>query len=45
MGLAQVCEDLSPELSAIIDRSLQYNPQHRYQSAQRNFSSSPRLVH
>jgi serine/threonine protein kinase, bacterial len=25
---------LSPELSAIIDRLLQYNPQHRYQSAQ-----------
>ncbi len=25
--------NLSPELSAIIDRSLQYNPQHRYQSA------------
>jgi serine/threonine protein kinase len=25
--------NLSPELSVIIDRSLQYNPQHRYQSA------------
>jgi serine/threonine protein kinase, bacterial len=25
--------NLSPELSAIVDRSLQYNPQHRYQSA------------
>jgi serine/threonine protein kinase len=25
--------NLSPELSTIIDRSLQYNPQHRYQSA------------
>lgn len=25
--------NLSPELSAIIDRSLSYNPQHRYQSA------------
>ncbi len=25
--------NVSPELSAIIDRSLQYNPQHRYQSA------------
>jgi serine/threonine protein kinase, bacterial len=37
---------LSPELSQIIDRLLQYNPQHRYQSAQEVLAVlPPKLAH
>jgi serine/threonine protein kinase len=33
--------NLSPEFGAIIDRSLQYNPQHRYQSAKEMLAALP----
>jgi serine/threonine-protein kinase len=36
--------NLSPELGVIIDRSLQYNPQHRYQSAKELLAVLPASV-